>query len=243
MGRYRQQDMSSNYRFSRRSAIAGALTTGASLAFGGILAGRLTRGAPNILIIVCDALRADLLGKVLRGTTVMPNITRLAGRGVCFTNCMASSSWTLFSVSSLLSSMPPLPNTDDITPETSYFPDSAVSVAELLSKFETPTTAVVKNPWLCEKPDDAGRSKELYSRGFSSYHTPLPKYVPNPLYPTLGGHELDYLYEPAAQASKQVRNLLSMHLDNRERKPFFLYLHYMDTVSYTHLTLPTKRIV
>ena len=42
---------------------------------------------PNILFILCDQLRADVLG-CMGGPAATPNLDALAAEGVCFTNCM-----------------------------------------------------------------------------------------------------------------------------------------------------------
>jgi arylsulfatase A-like enzyme len=59
-------------------------------------------GAPNILVIVIDTLRADHLSGYGYSRPTTPNIDRLAHEGVLFENAIAPCSWTLPSHASLL---------------------------------------------------------------------------------------------------------------------------------------------
>lgn len=59
-------------------------------------------GAPNVLVIVVDTLRADHLSTYGYGRPTSPNIDRLAQQGVLFENAISTSSWSLPSHVSLL---------------------------------------------------------------------------------------------------------------------------------------------
>jgi arylsulfatase A-like enzyme len=58
--------------------------------------------APNILVIVLDALRADHLSSYGYGLPTSPNLDRIAQQGVLFENAFATSSWSPPSHASLL---------------------------------------------------------------------------------------------------------------------------------------------
>lgn len=59
-------------------------------------------GAPNVVVIVVDTLRADHLSGYGYSRPTTPNIDRLAREGVTFENAIAPCSWTLPSHASLL---------------------------------------------------------------------------------------------------------------------------------------------
>jgi len=59
-------------------------------------------GAPNVLVIVIDTLRADHMSSYGYPRSTSPNIDRIAKHGVLFENAIAPSSWTLPSHASLL---------------------------------------------------------------------------------------------------------------------------------------------
>lgn len=48
-----------------------------------------TRRLPNVIFLVTDQQRADALGAAGNRQVLTPNIDRLAGQGVCFTNCFS----------------------------------------------------------------------------------------------------------------------------------------------------------
>src|SRR5215813_5513547 len=59
-------------------------------------------GAPNVLLIVLDTLRADHVSSYGYSRTTTPTIDAMARRGVLFENAIAASSWSLPSHASLL---------------------------------------------------------------------------------------------------------------------------------------------
>lgn len=80
---------------------------------GGVgLDGRLPPGTvpvdrPNVLLIVIDTLRADMLGAEEQSASAMPALTRRARGGVRYPEAFAPSSWTLPSLTSLLTARLP----------------------------------------------------------------------------------------------------------------------------------------
>jgi arylsulfatase A-like enzyme len=64
-------------------------------------------GAPNVLVIVVDTLRADHLSSYGYGRPTTPAIDRLAKEGVVLENAVSTCSWTLPSHASLLTGRPP----------------------------------------------------------------------------------------------------------------------------------------
>lgn len=59
-------------------------------------------GAPNVVVIVVDTLRADHLSAYGYARPTSPNIDRVAQQGVLFENAISASSWTLPSHASML---------------------------------------------------------------------------------------------------------------------------------------------
>lgn len=59
-------------------------------------------GAPNIIVLVIDTLRADHVSAYGYSRTTTPNLDRLAAQGVQFQNAIAPSSWSLPSHASLV---------------------------------------------------------------------------------------------------------------------------------------------
>jgi arylsulfatase A-like enzyme len=69
--------------------------------------GERSTGAPNIVLISIDTLRADHLGCYGSVSPTSPAIDRIARAGILFRNATAASSWTLPSHASLLTGLEP----------------------------------------------------------------------------------------------------------------------------------------
>ncbi len=65
-------------------------------------------GKPNIIFLLVDTLRADVLGAYGAADAETPVMDRLAAEGVLFEQAIAPSSWTLPSVASILTSRMPV---------------------------------------------------------------------------------------------------------------------------------------
>ena len=64
-------------------------------------------GAPNVIVLLVDTLRADRLGCYGATPSPSPNLDALAAGGLLFTQAIAQSSWTLPSVSTLFTGLHP----------------------------------------------------------------------------------------------------------------------------------------
>ena len=112
------------------------------------------RSPPNILLLVLDTTRADILG-VNGGTpkgSPTPNLDQFASHGLNFQRAYAQSSWTLPSFASLLSGQLPHAHgvVRDPEDETRFgrLPDETQTLAERLSAAGYATGAVVNNTYL-----------------------------------------------------------------------------------------------
>jgi len=106
--------------------------------------------SPSVVLITIDTVRPDALdcypeGKCLRLGS--PNIARLAGQGIVFENAYSTAPWTVPSVGSILSGLPPSAHgaVDDTS---SVLASGATTLAEILREAGWATHAVVVNPML-----------------------------------------------------------------------------------------------
>ena len=67
----------------------------------------ISAGAPNVLVIVVDTLRADHLSTYGYARPTSPHLTQLAAQGTLFENAISPSSWTLPAHASLLTGLYP----------------------------------------------------------------------------------------------------------------------------------------
>lgn len=157
-----------------------------------------TRVEPNLLFVLVDTMRFDALGAYgSRNRT--PVFDSLARDGVLFERMYAQSSWTLPSVSSLVSGLWPSESPGWTGPIRSVAP-SATPLAEILRGAGFTTAAFVANPVLEDR---------YYGRGFDTWWGSPPE---------------DSVFTPAPELSSRAISWLGTH----QRDRFFLYLHLMD---------------
>ncbi|HPM76854.1 MAG TPA: sulfatase [bacterium] len=87
-------------------------------------------GAPNVILISIDTLRADHLSCYGHPQNLTPNIDAFAREGVTFANTIAQSSWTLPSHASMLTGY--LPSSIGVFHESFPLRESVTTLAELL---------------------------------------------------------------------------------------------------------------
>jgi arylsulfatase A-like enzyme len=152
----------------------------------------------NLLFVLIDTTRFDAIGAYgSRNST--PIIDGIARQGVLFERMYAQCSWTLPSVSSLLTGR--WPNESPGWRLGKSVPDSAIPLAELLQIGGFHTAAFVANPLLTE---EAG-----FGRGFETFW---------------GSPLSDSVFTPAEAVAERASGWLATHQSER----FFMYLHFMD---------------
>ncbi|MHC4711806.1 MAG: sulfatase [Planctomycetota bacterium] len=226
--------MAKNRKLTRRKVVGLGLSGAAAAAAGGNFAVNiLNRPRPrNVVFIVSDALRADRLGcygprRDVEGTgaSLTPNIDRIASEGVLFERCLSTSSWTLPSVASYMTSRPPFVAGDRYNE--GYAPRECRTCAEILEGRGWATVAVIHNPYLFVR-SETGERELLVSRGFQRYITGQLRRGENPLHAQgIGREEIFSGFSNAATAVKRADRVLREFA--RSRRPFFLYIHLMDT--------------
>lgn len=127
-----------------RRFLGAALLVGTTLGGAGCGGGGDAATRPNVIFIVCDTLRADRMSTYGHGRETTPNIDALAADGTVFEHATSMSSWTLPSMSMLM--------TGEVKSlaDTSILVDH-VHVAENFAAAGYTTGAVVANPILNER--------------------------------------------------------------------------------------------
>jgi arylsulfatase A-like enzyme len=167
---------------------------------------------PNIVFILVDTLRADRLGAYGRTPSITPALDAIAKEGMTFGRTVAPAPWTLPSVASIFTSYNPSVHkvtSRDVgsgaTADTVVNPlrEEFHTLAESLKLLGYSTGGFVANPYLL------GRFG--FAQGYDEYDTSMT------VREDLG-------------SGAAVNEAALTWLRGRERdKPFFLYLHYMDT--------------
>jgi arylsulfatase A-like enzyme len=103
-------------------------------------------GAPNVLIVLIDTLRADHLGCYGYGRPTSPAIDRLATQGTLFLHATSQSTWTKPSTASLFTGR--YPSQHQAYLERSRIPDAELLLPEALAQLGYRTAVFSGNPWV-----------------------------------------------------------------------------------------------
>jgi arylsulfatase A-like enzyme len=100
---------------------------------------------PNVVLLIIDALRADIMGCYGFPEATSPELDGIAGDGVLFENAVAQCSWTRPSIGSMLTSL--YPRTLGIYKEEfDILPDEYLTLAEVLGSAGYRTVGITANP-------------------------------------------------------------------------------------------------
>lgn len=155
----------------------------------------------NVLIYVIDALRADHVGVFGYERDTTPNIDRFAEEATVFETALSNATWTKASVATMLTGLYP-PSHLAISKDDALG-QSATTLAEILRSEGHDTAAFVANVNLTEPFG--------FGQGFNELRYVAPS---NPM--------------AAGVQSGTLNKYVFSWLEERSRKPFFLYIHSME---------------
>jgi arylsulfatase A-like enzyme len=157
---------------------------------------------PNVVLIVLDTTRADILSAYGYSKPTSPVLADLAAEGTLFQNAMSTDFWTLPAHASLFTGE--YPSQHRATSETNQLDRGVDTLAEKLRRAGYKTGAFVSNAWI-------GR-KRGFAQGFQSYTETWKSEVDS-----RGDHALDRLGVEGAIEWIQKKSHSSA--------PFFLFLN------------------
>ncbi len=172
---------------------------------------------PNVLLIGVETLRADHVGCLgyFRDTT--PAIDRLAKEGAVFSRAMATSSWTIPAVMSVMTSLyPGLHNAKDFREKT---PEEITTLAEILKERGYVTVAFAGNP-LLDGNYGFRQGFDLYDDFTVQLHLDLDLFAEG------GMATLDAVHD--AVTNQAVHRTATSWLKANHRERFFMFVFYFD---------------
>jgi len=183
-----------------------------------------TETAPNIVMIVLDALRYDHMSAYGYDRDTTPNMARLAREGVIFRNAHSHGNRTPLAMPSAFASMyPSYTGTLGRVGAEKPLADERETIAEVLRDSGYTTVSVVSNIYL----------KQVFSmtQGFDSSEEFLRGKYSLGLYRLLRrvGIIADRNYFSKTPNATEVTEAALPWIDAIGDRPFFLYLHYMDS--------------
>ncbi len=128
---------------------------------------------PNLIVIVIDTLRADMLAGPNGEPAHMPYARELARRGVLFTDVTAPAPWTLPSMGSLLTGL--LPRDHGVTRmgPVPLLPAGVTTWAEILTRRGLETAAYSGAPWALDGPQGLLKGFKTPKDGFGLDGAPV----------------------------------------------------------------------
>ena len=183
-------------------------------------------GAPNIVFITLDTVRADHLSAYGYARPTTPNLDRFARTGVLFENAIAPTSWTLASHASMFTGLLPQQHGADYAVPLSSSP---WPLAEILRSQGYETVGFAANRGYLQKGWGI-------ARGFSNYEDVSDSLRHNLERTALGTDVIQPLYQRFArfdyfdrQNAGQLNKRIYGWFQNHRRGPFFLFINYCDT--------------
>lgn len=174
----------------------------AGLAFLLIRYGSSSRQPANVILIIIDTLRTDAVGFYNQQSHFTPHIDQLASESLVFHNAISSSPWTMPSVISILTALPPAVH-GQMSVRTKLS-DNVTTTAEYLKERGYVTCAIGDNKFLTEMYN--------VNQGFDVYD----------FYPknTESGWK--------TISTKAITRKAKQWISENDGDPFYMWLHYFD---------------
>ena len=186
----------------------------------------ITTEVPNVLLVVLDTVRADVLDEEDADGEIAPNLRRFAERGVTFCHATATAPWTLPSQAGMFTGRLPHEISADWTTK---LDSGTPTLAEELAARGWLTAGFVGNTRYCSKETGI-------ARGFSHYDDYQLSWMDGLMCTALGRKvllspvpvQLGMYGWPARKRARAVSSAFLNWLDRNPGKPFFAFVNYFD---------------
>jgi arylsulfatase A-like enzyme len=187
-------------------------------------------GRPNILLVTFDALRYDYLNKKDVKT---PNLDSFAKENIKFTEAYATASWTAPSFKSIFTGQFPLENEGRLE-----IADKDQSFVSILQEEDYQTIGLPHHPYLC-KFYGFQKGFDIFKDGIDFGNTSITEKIKRKILDTDTGNYLRMAKSIYTRHScKKLKDIRKEFLNAVEERPFFGWLHSLDT--HTPFTPPKK---
>lgn len=184
-------------------------------------------GAPNVLMIVLDTVRAQNLSLYGYHRPTMPNLGQIAKQGVFFEQAVAPAPWTLPSHASMFTGRFPHELTADwTTPLDATYP----TLAEILYQHGYLTTGFIANTLYCSYESGLNRGFVHYE----DYPVSLSQLIRSSALGREITNNLDlrrlvkYYNLLGRKSAERLNYDFLSWLSRQEQRPFFAFLNYFD---------------
>lgn len=183
-------------------------------------------GAPNVLVIVLDAVRHFDLSLYGYARATTPNLTEFARRGVTFDRAFSTAPWSLPGHASMLTGLYP---NEMSTGHRQALDDTPLMLSEYLTRHGYATGGFVGNMSFLQPDFGLARGFVTYdSRPPASFSTiASTSWLTGALYKSIrawrGGHEAI-----PSRPADDVKEALLQWVDRRGNRPFFAFVNLFD---------------
>jgi len=182
-------------------------------------------GAPNIVFITLDTVRADHLSSYGYSRPTTPNIDRFARTGVLFENAISASSWTLASHASMFTGLLPQQHGADWAVPLAQNP---WTLAEILRTQGYETASFVANELYLQKGWGTSQGFDNYGDERASLrHNLRETLLGNAVIQPAFEHLVQYDYLDRENAG-QLNESVFRWFEHRSTQPYFLFINYFD---------------
>lgn len=190
-------------------------------------------GAPDVVMVVVDTLRADHLGAYGNEAGLTPNIDKIAGEAVLFEQYITQASWTRASFASLYTSAPPSSHKSKLKVQPLL--DENETLAEVMNAAGYATGGM---------PNNINVTRSFnFQQGFDWFEYQAPSYIAGAaesssqlsMYNVLrkvrdkltaGSYTVTDYYQPAEVTLERAREFVSKNREAKNR--WFLIIHLME---------------
>jgi arylsulfatase A-like enzyme len=182
-------------------------------------------GAPNVMVVVLDTVRADHLTLAGYSRSTSPHLDRIVRLGTYFENAIASSSWTLPSHVSMLSGRAPHEHGAEGAAYDGRYP----MLQEMLRSMGYRTAAFSGNPYYFSRHTGFGPGFQHFEDFFGSLEDCLARTFFGRKFfhyatPRLGLKDI-----PGRKAAKTVNKEVLGWIDAADAsRPFFVFINFFD---------------
>ena len=188
----------------------------------------LPAGAPNVLILLLDAFRADHSSAYGYERPTTPHIDELARSGTLFERAFATSSYTLASHASLLTGLLPHEHRAEWVEPMEYRSCDCPTLGEKLQERGYATAGFSANPYWFTREYGFARGFHRFEDFFgnaadAAIRTTFGRAIEQLVLPRVG-----YLQIPGRKSAEFQNRRLLRWLDDTQSRPFFAFVNYFD---------------
>nr|NIR86401.1 sulfatase [Candidatus Bathyarchaeota archaeon] len=172
----------------------------------------------RVILITVDTLRADALSSYNNKAVPTPHMDALAQDGILFEKAYSAAPWTVPSVASLMTGLPP--QVHMMTRAENKLPDNLPTLAEHMRSAGYHTGAIVSNPYLRPQID-------IY-RGFLEFANFPPPSIGQSIAAKFLKRLFPQRFRFEGPRTRELTDLAIDWIEEHSENDFFLWLHYFD---------------